>query len=79
MNLSILFLLRCFFSLHSSQSSFTALKASPFDNSYCTPFPTAKMDTAIDLLDASKALDLANIRFQLMSVSSPAPKSYPAR
>lgn len=25
-----------------------------------------KMDTAIDLSDASKALDLANIRFQLM-------------
>lgn len=24
------------------------------------------MDTAIDLSDASKALDLANIRFQLM-------------
>jgi hypothetical protein len=27
------------------------------------------MDTAIDLSDASKALDLANIRFQLMLVS----------
>lgn len=27
-----------------------------------------KMDTAIDLSDASKALDLANIRFQLMYV-----------
>lgn len=25
-----------------------------------------EMDTAIDLSDASKALDLANIRFQLM-------------
>jgi hypothetical protein len=31
------------------------------------------MDTAIDLSDASKALDLANIRFQLMYyVSGPA-------
>lgn len=29
------------------------------------------MDAAIDLLDASKALDLANIRFQLMYASSP--------
>jgi hypothetical protein len=29
-------------------------------------FTTAAMDTAIDLSDASKALDLANIRFQLM-------------
>ena len=29
-----------------------------------------KMDTAIDLSDASKALDLANIRFQLMYDSS---------
>lgn len=30
-------------------------------------FPTSlAMDTAIDLSDASKALDLANIRFQLM-------------
>lgn len=28
----------------------------------------AQMDTAIDLSDASKALDLANIRFQLMYV-----------
>lgn len=28
------------------------------------------MDTAIDLSDASKALDLANIRFQLMYVPS---------
>lgn len=27
------------------------------------------MDTAIDLSDASKALDLANIRFQLVYVS----------
>lgn len=27
---------------------------------------TANMDAAIDLSDASKALDLANIRFQLM-------------
>jgi hypothetical protein len=27
---------------------------------------TRAMDTAIDLSDASKALDLANIRFQLM-------------
>ena len=27
---------------------------------------TTKMDTAIDLSDASKALDLSNIRFQLM-------------
>lgn len=26
------------------------------------------MDTAIDLSDASKALDLANIRFQLMYI-----------
>jgi len=31
--------------------------------------PLLEMDTAIDLSDASKALDLANIRFQLMSVS----------
>jgi hypothetical protein len=31
---------------------------------YRPPDPT--MDTAIDLSDASKALDLANIRFQLM-------------
>lgn len=30
--------------------------------------PLLDMDTAIDLSDASKALDLANIRFQLMSV-----------
>ena len=29
------------------------------------PLP-GEMDTAIDLSDASKALDLANIRFQLM-------------
>jgi hypothetical protein len=28
-----------------------------------------KMDAAIDLSDASKALDLSNIRFQLMYVS----------
>lgn len=28
------------------------------------------MDTAIDLSDASKALDLANIRFQLMYVKT---------
>ena len=28
--------------------------------------PLTDMDTAIDLSDASKALDLANIRFQLM-------------
>ena len=27
---------------------------------------SSEMDTAIDLSDASKALDLANIRFQLM-------------
>jgi hypothetical protein len=35
------------------------------------------MDTAIDLSDASKALDLANIRFQLMYVCIPldAPES----
>jgi hypothetical protein len=29
------------------------------------------MDTTIDLSDASKALDLANIRFQLMCVTLP--------
>jgi hypothetical protein len=29
------------------------------------------MDAAIDLSDASKALDLANIRFQLMYYASP--------
>lgn len=29
-------------------------------------FTAADMDTIIDLSDASKALDLANIRFQLM-------------
>jgi len=29
------------------------------------------MDAAIDLSDASKALDLANIRFQLMYASRP--------
>ena len=33
-------------------------------------FPPVKMDTAIDLSDASKALDLANIRFQLMYTQS---------
>lgn len=30
--------------------------------------PLLTMDAAIDLSDASKALDLANIRFQLMCV-----------
>ena len=29
-------------------------------------YPRADMDAAIDLSDASKALDLANIRFELM-------------
>lgn len=29
------------------------------------------MDTAIDLSDPTKALDLANIRFQLMYVQTP--------
>ena len=33
------------------------------------------MDAAIDLSDASKALDLANIRFQLMYLSLPSPHS----
>jgi hypothetical protein len=31
-----------------------------------SPPPSSKMDTAIDLSDPRKALDLANIRFQLM-------------
>ena len=31
-----------------------------------SPSPAVDMDAAIDLSDASKALDLANIRFQLM-------------
>jgi len=30
------------------------------------PYTSDAMDTAIDLSDPSKALDLANIRFQLM-------------
>lgn len=33
--------------------------------------PATSMDTAIDLSDPTKALDLANIRFQLMYVQTP--------
>lgn len=36
-------------------------------------FTSFAMDAAIDLSDASKALDLANIRFQLMYFISPYP------
>lgn len=35
------------------------------------------MDAAIDLSDASKALDLANIRFQLMHAAPPSPDRCP--
>jgi hypothetical protein len=34
------------------------------------------MDSAIDLSDPSKALDLANIRFQLMSALAPHPRRF---
>lgn len=37
-----------------------------FSLSCSQPHTQITMDTAIDLSDASKALDLANIRFQLM-------------
>ena len=33
------------------------------------------MDAAIDLSDAAKALDLSNIRFQLMYITLPLPAS----
>jgi hypothetical protein len=58
--------LRCrnhFNSLNSS-SFLSQLISSPCPSHITHAQP--KMDTAIDLSDASKALDLANIRFQLM-------------
>lgn len=38
----------------------------PGENTQLFKPPVQAMDTAINLSDASKALDLANIRFQLM-------------
>jgi hypothetical protein len=64
--LKLLLQLRCrnhFNSLNSS-SFLSKLISSPCPSHITHAQP--KMDTAIDLSDASKALDLANIRFQLM-------------